>query len=106
MSWGEYFIYLGIKLPDAIAGMLGGLVKALMFHRDQPFEAVAATIVGAITANFLGEGVAAKMTEWVPWMAPSRGAACFITGIVAMILCQLLIDQSKKLSAKGSNPNG
>lgn len=94
--WNDTLTYLGIKLPDMLAGMFGGIVKALMFHKDQPFDAVIATVVGAITANYMGEGIAAKLTEWVPWMAPSRGAACFITGIVAMIVCQVLIDLAKK----------
>lgn len=101
MTFSEWLLYLGIKLPDALAGMFGGIVKALMFHKDHPGEAVVATVIGAITANYLGEGVAGQLSA----IGVSRGAACFITGIIAMILCQLAIDQAKKWSPKNGGPN-
>lgn len=96
--WSEFFLYLNIKFPDAVAGMFGGFVKALMFHKDQPVEAIIATVIGAITANYLGEGVANQLSNW----GISRGAACFITGITAMIVCQLVIDQVKRWTPKGA----
>lgn len=102
MSWGDYLTYLGIKLPDAVAGMCGGLVKALLFHKDEPVEAVIATIIGALTANYLGEGVSSQLTS----LGVGRGASCFITGIIAMILVQLAIDQAKKWTPKNNSANG
>lgn len=86
----EFLAWLGIKLPDLVAGIFGGVVKALVFHRDRPGETVVSGIVGGLTANYLGEAVADKT-------GVGTGATCFAVGIAAMVLCQLIIDKARKL---------
>lgn len=93
----EWFVWLGIKIPDLVAGMFGGVVKALVFHRDQPAETVFSGIVGGLMANYLGEGIADKI-------GIGRGAVCFAVGIAAMVLCQAIIDFAK--SRTRANGNG
>ncbi len=92
--------YLGIKVPDLVAGIFGGIVKALVFHRDKPFETVFAAIVGGLTANYLGEIIASKIG-----LIDSRGAICFAVGISAMVICQMIIDRANAYKGKGTNPD-
>lgn len=101
MNGHDWLVYLGIKMPDLVAGMFGGIVKALVFHRDKPFESVVSGVVGALMANYLGEGLATQFAKWWTDFAPGRGAVCFITGIIAMVLCQAIIDRAKAWSSKG-----
>lgn len=89
----EFLIWLGIKVPDLVAGMLGGVVKALVFHRENPGETVVSGIVGGLTANYLGEALAGKIGFGL-------GATCFAVGISAMVLCQVIIDRARKLQEK------
>lgn len=95
MNGGFYDVlaWLGIKLPDLVAGMLGGVVKALVFHRDKPGETVVSGIVGGLTANYLGEALSSKVGFGL-------GATCFAVGISAMVLCQVILDRARKLQEK------
>lgn len=95
--WQDIGSYLGIKMPDLIAGMLGGIVKALIFHRDKPMETVVAGIVGAIVANYLGEPISIQM-GW------GRGAVCFAVGVSAMAICQAIIDRARNWQPKSNDP--
>lgn len=94
LSFHELMAYLGVKVPDLFAGLAGGVVKALVFHRDKPGETIISGIVGALMANYLGEGVAEKIGF-------GRGAVCFAVGISAMVICQAIIDRVKTMSEKG-----
>lgn len=89
----DFLVWLGIKIPDVIAGICGGVVKALVFHRDKPGETVFSGLVGGLMANYLGEGIADKIGF-------GRGATCFAVGIAAMVLCQVIIDRAKALQKK------
>lgn len=89
MNWNDIGIYLGIKLPDLIAGMFGGVVKALAFNRDKPWETVFSGIIGALVANYMGESISAQL-GW------GRGAVCFAVGIAGMVVAQVIIDNFRK----------
>lgn len=91
MNLNEIGIYLGIKIPDLVAGMFGGIVKALVFQREKPFETVISGVVGGLVANYLGESIATQISV-------GRGAACFSVGISAMVICQAIIDRAKSWS--------
>lgn len=89
-GFNEFLAWLGIKVPDLVAGMLGGVVKALVFHKEKPAETVVSGIVGGLTANYLGEALASKIGFGL-------GATCFAVGIAAMVLCQVILDRAQKL---------
>lgn len=93
MSANEFMAWIGIKIPDLIAGMFGGVVKALVFHREKPAETVFSGIVGGLTANYLGEGIAEKIGY-------GRGAVCFAVGIAAMVICQVILERFRALRSK------
>jgi len=82
----DWLAWLGIKIPDLVAGMFGGVVKALVFHREKPAETVFSGVVGGLTANYLGEGIAEKICY-------GRGAVCFAVGIAAMVICQVILER-------------
>jgi hypothetical protein len=91
----DWMAWLGIKIPDLIAGMFGGVVKALVFHREKPGETVFSGVIGGLMANYLGEGIAEKIGY-------GRGAVCFAVGIAAMVLCQVILERARALRGKGN----
>lgn len=95
----DFLIWLGIKIPDLVAGMFGGVVKALVFHRDHPGETVFSGIVGGLMANYLGEGIAEKIGF-------GRGAVCFAVGIAAMVLCQGILDFARSRTGGKTRDGG
>lgn len=74
---------LGIRAQEVIAGFAGGVVYALL-QRGKPLEAVSSVVVGALTANYLSDFVAQEIDYKGP-------AVAFITGLIAMALCQGII---------------
>jgi len=91
-------LYLGIKLPDLIAGFAGGAVAALIMRQIKPYEVVASVIVGSLTANYLG-GPAAQ------FIGLGSGAATFIVGLTGMAVCQGIMEAGRKWRAKvGGEP--
>lgn len=95
MNWGDYLTYLGIKVPDAMAGALGGVAKALVM-KERPVEAIPSMMVGMLVANFFGEGIANQIQGW----GLTRGGSCFAVGIAAMLLVQFVLSQAKARLAK------
>lgn len=85
----DQLLYIGIKVPDLVAGLFGGLVNAFVFKRSDPGSVIGSVVVGALTANYLGEPISR-------FLGTSGGAAAFITGLAGMALCQGLIDAAKR----------
>ena len=83
--------------PDgqaAVAGALGGLVR-WMTLRDHWTEGVAALIVGAICAVYLGPMIEPILTPTIGRIAPDRdadGFAAFVVGLGGISLAGFLID--------------
>ena len=75
---------LGIKLPDLFAGFAGGIVNAFVFKRSDPWAVAGSMVVGAFTANYLGEPASHML-------GLGSGAAAFIVGISGMAVCQGII---------------
>lgn len=94
MTFDELMAYVGVKIPDLVAGAGGGVVKALVFQRDHPLETIISGIVGGLTANYLGETAFSKAQNWN--LDIGRGAACFVVGLTAMVICQTLMDLAKR----------
>lgn len=98
----DFFVDLGIKVQDLIAGLSGGIVNAIVFKRGTPGAVVGSMVVGALTANYLGE-YGAKYTGM------SSGAAAFIVGLCGMVICQAIFAQIAKWKPpilKGTGTDG
>lgn len=82
----------GLKIPDLIAGLMGGLAASFVMRQSDPWTIIGSIIVGALTANYFGEHV----SDWVGQKL-TREAADFLLGLTAMSLCQTIIDRVKTL---------
>ena len=89
MSDPDFLLSLGLKAQDLVAGLAGGVVNAIVFKRSTPVAVVGSMLVGALTANYLGE-YAAKYT------GTSSGAAAFLVGLTGMIICQIIVAAAGK----------
>lgn len=83
-----FLVWLGVKMPDLIAGFAGGVVNAFVFKRADPVSIVGSMIVGALTANYLSEPVG-------HYLGTSGGAAAFIVGLAGMAICQGIVEAAK-----------
>jgi len=79
---------LGIRIPDLVAGFAGGVVNAFVFRRADPLSIIGSVVVGALTANYLGEPVAKLIGTTQP-------VAAFLVGIGGMAFVQGLIEGMK-----------
>lgn len=79
-----FLVMLGIKMPDLFAGFAGGVVSALTFKKSDPWSIVASMVVGAFTANYLGEPIGSHI-------GLSTGAAAFVVGVAGMAICQGIV---------------
>lgn len=75
---------LGVKLPDLFAGFAGGVVNAFVFKKADPFSVAGSMVVGAFTANYLGEPIGSHL-------GLSTGAAAFVVGVAGMAICQGIV---------------
>jgi uncharacterized membrane protein YeaQ/YmgE (transglycosylase-associated protein family) len=99
MNWNEFWAWIGIKVPDLIAGLAGGIVNAFVFKKSNPMAIIGSIIVGALTANYLSE----PATQYT---GTSPGASAFIVGLCGMAICQViaeLVSKWRPSSPKGDN---
>lgn len=85
----EYLTELGIRLPDIIAGLGGGVVNAVVFKKTSPSGFIGSVVVGSITANYLGPTA-------MNYLNLSQGTASFFVGLTGMVICQSLISAAEK----------
>lgn len=92
---------IGIKIPDLIAGLSGGIVNAFVFKRSDPWSIIGSVVVGALTANYLSPIVAT-------YVGTGNGAAAFIVGLAGMAICQGIVEGAKnwRIVSPGSKPGG
>lgn len=90
-----FFVSVGIKLPDLIAGFAGGVVNALALKRADPKSIIGSVIVGGLTANYLSE-------FFQHYFGTSASTSGFLVGLGGMALCQGLIAGMSKLNFIGS----
>lgn len=91
MADPNIFVLLGLKTQDLVAGLSGGVVNAIVFKRSNPVAIIGSMLVGALTANYLGE-YGAK------YVGTSEGASSFLVGLCGMIICQLIVAAAAKWS--------
>ena len=94
-----FFLSLGVKMPDLVAGFAGGVVNAFIFKRADPVSIVGSMIVGALTANYLSESVG-------HYLGTSGGAAAFIVGLAGMAICQGIVEAAKSWKPFQGKTNG
>jgi hypothetical protein len=87
---------IGIKVPDLVAGLAGGIVNAFVFKRSEPWAIVGSVVVGACTANYLSDPIGR-------YTGTSGGAAAFIVGLAGMAICQGIIGAAKSWRPFGGN---
>lgn len=80
---------LGITIKHLIAGFAGGVVSALLMRNVRPLEALSSVLGGTLAANYFTEHA-------VKTMGFGEGAAGFLIGLTAMILCQKIIEAVRK----------
>jgi hypothetical protein len=85
---GDYLTWVGIKMPDLIAGFAGGVVNAFVFKRADPWSIIGSMIVGALTANYLSEPIG-------HYVGTQPGASAFIVGLAGMAICQGIVEAAK-----------
>lgn len=83
---GNWLQDVGFKLQDLIAGFMGGLVNAFVFNRVSPVAVVGSIVVGALSANYLGEPAAKYVSAHI--LDVSEGVASFLIGLGGMGLMQ------------------
>lgn len=81
-------IQLGVKMPDLIAGLAGGVVNAFVFKRSDPVSIIGSMVVGSLTANYLSESIG-------HYIGTSGGAGAFIVGLAGMAICQGIVEAAK-----------
>jgi uncharacterized membrane protein YeaQ/YmgE (transglycosylase-associated protein family) len=97
MNWNDFWTSIGIKVPDLMAGLAGGLVNAFVFKKSNPMAIIGSIIVGALTANYLSE-IATR------YVGTSPGASAFIVGLSGMAVCQSIAEAVSKW--RPSSPKG
>lgn len=80
---------LGITIKYLIAGFAGGVVSALLMRNVRPIEALSSVLGGTLAANYFTEHA-------VKTIGFGEGAAGFLIGLTAMILCQKIIEAARK----------
>lgn len=83
---GNWLQDIGFRLQDLIAGFMGGLVNAFIFNRVSPLAVVGSIVVGALSANYLGEPAAKYVTLHIVELG--EGVASFLIGLGGMGLMQ------------------
>lgn len=83
-----FWLSMGIRTPDLIAGFAGGVVNAFVFKRSDPMSIIGSMIVGALTANYLTEPVG-------HYLGTSGGSSAFVVGLAGMAICQGIVEAAK-----------
>ena len=81
---------IGIKLTHLLAGVAGGIVRALLAGGSW-FAAISSVVVGSLTAGYLTAPVYAGAKTWFPIVGhdvSSEHAISFLVGLTAMLICE------------------
>lgn len=83
-----FLAQLGIRLPDMVAGLAGGIVNAFVIRRADPISILGSIIVGALTANYLSGSLA-------NYLGTGPGVGGFVVGVAGMAICQGILEAAK-----------
>lgn len=99
MTARDWMLDLGLKVPDMIAGFAGGAVNAIVFKRADIWSVCGSVVVGALTANYLGEAMARQF-------GISQSTCAFLVGLGGMVLVQGLVSSIKNWRPPGMQGGG
>jgi hypothetical protein len=92
----EFFDFLGIKAPFVVAGLFGGLLRALSRRRFKWREVLASPICGMMAAGYLTEPVTFYLRViGIPMPTVDQQAEyaiAFLIGAVAMWIADLVLE--------------
>jgi drug/metabolite transporter (DMT)-like permease len=93
----DFFDLLGIKGPVVVAGLAGGILRALSRRRYKVREMIASPICGALAAAYLTlPAVDYFQATGLPMPDPTNNnttlAAAFLIGVCAMWISDLLLE--------------
>jgi hypothetical protein len=91
-----FLVQIGVKMPDLVAGLAGGVVNAFVFKRSDPVSIIGSMVVGSLTANYLSEPIG-------HYIGTSGGAGAFIVGLAGMAICQGIVEAAKSWRPFNSN---
>jgi hypothetical protein len=83
-----FWVEIGIRKADLIAGFCGGVVSAFVLRKSDPWSIVSSVVVGALTASYLTEPIGR-------FTGTSGGTAAFIVGLAGMAICQGIVEAAK-----------
>jgi uncharacterized membrane protein YeiH len=92
---------IGIKLTNALAGIAGGTVRALLM-RGPLSHSIGAVVIGCFTSSYTGPtayAVALKYLPIIPVEPSTEHTISFLLGVTAMFVCEAAINKVRKWSA-------
>ena len=102
----SFLTVLGVRLPDMLAGLAGGVVNAFIFKRLDPWSVVGSVVVGTLTANYLGSSLSKVLDPILGSFSPGPGGSAFIVGLTAMAICQTIMDAVQHWKPPGTASGG
>lgn len=99
---------IGIKLTHLLAGVAGGIVRALLAGGSW-VAAISSVIVGSLTAGYLTAPVYAGAKAWFPVVAhdiSTEHAISFLVGLTAMLICEGVLRAARGWSKNPKLPPG
>lgn len=84
----SFWVELGIRKSDLVAGFCGGIVAAFVLKRSDPWSIISSVVVGSLTASYLTDPIG-KM------IGTSGGTTAFIVGLAGMAICQGIVEAAK-----------
>lgn len=96
MTTMELIEFIGIKISLAIAGLGGGVLRALSRKSFTLREMIASPICGALSASYLTTPVVSYLNK-IGWLLPddavaTEHAAAFLVGVSAMWVADLVLE--------------
>jgi hypothetical protein len=90
----DFWLQIGIKMPDLIAGFAGGVVNAIALKRSDPWSIISSVILGGLTANYLTE-------PFSHYLGTGQGTSGFLVGVAGMAICQGIIASASRWTPFG-----
>ncbi|MBD8556922.1 hypothetical protein IFT84_20645 [Rhizobium sp. CFBP 8762] len=108
MSLGEFLTSLGINLNIVLAGLAGGLLRALSRKEYKPREIIVSPLCGTLAAvnlSAVGVHTITSVASFMGWAMPADAlsterAVAFLIGVSAMWISDIVFDLvARKLKA-------
>ena len=99
---------IGVKLTHLIAGIAGGMVRALLAGGGW-LAAMTSVVVGSLTAGYLTTPVYGAAKTWFPALGhdiSTEHAIGFLVGLTAMLICEGVLRAARGWSKNPKLPPG